>query len=92
VRKFAKRWFRPYVVIKVHSNGTYSLRELDGTLLRIPVAGKRVKVFKRRDGRFCSKELAELMDPNSQTDEDETQGEYELTEDTADDNQDNEED
>jgi hypothetical protein len=40
VRKFAKRWFGPYVVIKVHSNGTYSLRELDWTLLRIPVAEK----------------------------------------------------
>jgi hypothetical protein len=92
VRKFAKRWFGPYVVIKVHSNGTYSLRELDGTLLRIPIAGKKVKVFKRRDGRFDHEELAELLDPNSQTDEDETPGEYDPIDDAADHNEVHEED
>ncbi|KAL3695983.1 hypothetical protein R1sor_010059 [Riccia sorocarpa] len=47
-RKFARRWFGPYVVVDVHENATYSLRKLDGTPLRLPIAGKRVKVFKRR--------------------------------------------
>lgn len=49
-RKFARRWFGPYVVLIVHDNATYSLRELDGTPLKLPIAGKRIKVFKRRDG------------------------------------------
>jgi hypothetical protein len=49
VRKFARRWFGPYIVVTVHDNATYSLRELDGTLLRVPIAGKRIKAFKRRN-------------------------------------------
>jgi hypothetical protein len=65
---------------------------LDGTLLRIPIAGKRVKVFKRRDGRFYNEELVELLDPNSQTDEDEAQGEYDPIEEATDHNEVNEED
>lgn len=48
VRKFAKRWFGPYVVKQVNDNATYLLRELDGTELKIPIAGKRVKLFRRR--------------------------------------------
>ena len=39
-------------MVKVHDNATYALRELDGTLLRIPVAGKRIKAFKKRDGMY----------------------------------------
>lgn len=50
-RKFEKKWTGPYVVVEVFPDtGTYSLRELDGTPLRRRVAGKRVKLFKRRDG------------------------------------------
>ncbi|KAH6556662.1 hypothetical protein KP509_1Z164600 [Ceratopteris richardii] len=48
-RKLVKRWFGPYVVCKVFDNGTYSLRELDGTKLKDLIAGKRVKLFKRRE-------------------------------------------
>ena len=33
---------------KVFDNGTYRLSELDGTILRVPIAGKRVKIFKKR--------------------------------------------
>ncbi|KAL3679949.1 hypothetical protein R1sor_022905 [Riccia sorocarpa] len=53
-RKFARRWFGPYVVVTVHDNATYSLRELDGTPLKLPIAGKRIKYFKKReaDGDF----------------------------------------
>ena len=32
----------------VFKNATYQLRELDGTLLRVPIAGKRIKMFKGR--------------------------------------------
>ena len=48
IRKFAKRWFGPYEVRKVFDNGMYRLCELDGTMLRVPIAGKRVKIFKKR--------------------------------------------
>jgi hypothetical protein len=47
-RKLARRWFGPYVVTRVDDNGTYHLAELDGTRIAIPVAGKRVKKFKKR--------------------------------------------
>jgi hypothetical protein len=47
-RKFARRWFGPYVVTSVNDNGTYYLPELDGTRIAVPVAGKRVKAFKKR--------------------------------------------
>ena len=35
-------------VPKVFDNGTYRLCELDGTMLRVPIAEKRVKIFKKR--------------------------------------------
>jgi hypothetical protein len=47
-QKFARRWFGPYVVTSVDDNGTYRLAELDGTRIAVPVAGKRVKAFKKR--------------------------------------------
>ena len=58
VRKFSRRWFGPYVVVATYDNATYTLRELDGTVLKIPIAGKRIKAFKRRDGRFYSDDIA----------------------------------
>lgn len=73
VKKFAKKWFGPYVVLKVHDNATYSLRELDGTVIRNPVAGKRVKAFRRRDGQFNSEDIEgfqpEQMDYDQEVDE-----------------------
>ena len=49
-RKFAKRWFGPYYIVKhVHGNATYTLCELDGTEIKNPVE-KQVK------GSRCSKE------------------------------------
>ena len=47
-RKFARRWFGPYAVQSANDNGTYHLAELDGTRMAIPVAGKRIKAFKKR--------------------------------------------
>ena len=48
-RKFAKRWFGPYVVISVNDNATYHLAELDGTRMMTLVDGKRITAFKRRN-------------------------------------------
>ena len=48
MRKFARRWFRPYVVTSANNNGTCHLAELDGTRMAVPVAGKRIKAFKKR--------------------------------------------
>lgn len=59
LRKFARRWFGPYVVVEVHDNATYTLRELDGTQLRIPVAGKRIKAFKKRDGKYLLEDTSD---------------------------------
>ena len=47
-RKSARRWFEPYVVTSANDNDTYHLVELDGSRLTIPIAGKRVKIFKKR--------------------------------------------
>ncbi|KAL3702497.1 hypothetical protein R1sor_020519 [Riccia sorocarpa] len=60
VRKFSRRWFGPYVVLSVHDNATYALRELDGTPLRTQVAGKRVKLFRRREAGVS---LADFLEP-----------------------------
>ena len=51
MRKFARRWFGPYVVTSANENGTYHLAELDGTRMAILVAGKRIKAFKKRHDR-----------------------------------------
>ena len=48
MRKFARRWFGPYVVTSANDNGTYHLAELDRTRMAVPVAGKRIKAFKKR--------------------------------------------
>ena len=53
MRKMVRRWFGPYVVMQVLDHGAYKLCELDGTVLKVPIAGKRVKLFKRRDGQFA---------------------------------------
>ena len=50
-RRMGLRWFGPYVVKKVEENATYHLVELDGTPLALPIAGKRIKIFKRRETR-----------------------------------------
>ena len=47
MRKFAKRWFGPYMVISVNDNVTYHLVELNGTRMTTRVVRKRIKAFKR---------------------------------------------
>ncbi len=87
LRKFAKRWFGPYVVMEVHNNGTYSLRELDGTPLRTSVAGKRVKAFRRRDGRFYTEDMDDFNTLHSE-EEDETLEDVDQFEDAVQEDQD----
>ena len=48
-QKFSHRWFGPYLVKKVEDNATYRSAKLDGTSLALSIAGKRNKIFKRRD-------------------------------------------
>ena len=48
VRKFARRWFRPYAVTSMNNNTTYHLVELNGKRIAVLVAGKRIKAFKKR--------------------------------------------
>jgi hypothetical protein len=71
-RKFARRWFGPYAVTSVNDNGTYHLAELDGTRVVVPVAGKRVKMFKKRHD-----DEPDLRNEESNDDEDGTEGDPE---------------
>ncbi|KAL3682808.1 hypothetical protein R1sor_000830 [Riccia sorocarpa] len=56
----------------VYDNATYSLRELDGTPLRIQVVGKRVKLFRRREG---SKGLEDFLEQSEDDANDFTEAE-----------------
>ena len=49
-RKFAKRWFGPYIIREVNDNVTYHFKliEMDGTTLGLSIAGKRIKIFYKR--------------------------------------------
>mgnify|MGYP006905980914 CR=1 FL=1 len=44
-RKFARRWFELYTVTSANDNDTYHLGR---TRIAVPVAGKRIKAFKKR--------------------------------------------
>ena len=61
-KKFVQRWRGPFVVVICHANSTYTVRELDGSVHRVPYAGKRVKLFKRR------MKFGELKDMGSEDD------------------------
>jgi hypothetical protein len=73
------------VVVATHDNATNTLHELNGTMLKIHVAGKRIKTFKRRDGRFYlddtvdfeTHEDDEVEEADSETSEDGNLHEYE---------------
>ena len=45
----------------VNDNATYLLRELDGTMFKIPIGSKRIKVFRKRDGRFHSENFESFL-------------------------------
>ena len=68
VRKFAKRWFGPYAVTSANDNGMYHLVELERMWIDVPVAGKRIKVFKKRHEDEL--DLASLDDGDDNTNAD----------------------
>ena len=68
-RKFARRWFGPYVVTSANDNATYHLAEVDGSRLVVPIAGKSVKIFKKRQNKDPN--LDHLDDEHNRVDVDE---------------------
>ena len=62
----------------MHDNATYSLCELDVTDLKVPIASKRVKLFKRRNANepFDNFEQDEeqVYDNMDEVEEDEDEG------------------
>ena len=77
-RKFAKKWFRPYVVKQVYDNTTYLLRELDGAELKIPIAGKKTKLFQRRGDDHLVEEMEDNSRSIGEDDEDDLNEEEEV--------------
>ena len=49
-------WFRPYIVKQMNDNATYFLRELDSTELKLPIAGKMIRLFRRRNDYLLHEE------------------------------------
>ena len=68
MQTFARRWFGPYVRKSANDNGTYHLAELDGTRMAVPVARKRVKVFKKWHEDEPDLEGVDNHDSRSETD------------------------
>ena len=62
------------MVQSANDNGTYHLAELDGTRMAIPVAGKRIKAFKKRHDGEPDPVFLDNSDERSET-EDEPTGE-----------------
>jgi hypothetical protein len=60
--KFKPKWFGPYIVAESHDNGSYSLTELDGTFIKSKFAGKRIKLFKKRDEAINLEDIASTME------------------------------
>lgn len=48
-----------YVVVKVHDNTSYSLQEFHGTMINTRIPGERIKIFKKRDAGFLTKDMEE---------------------------------
>ena len=69
MRKFARRWFGPYVVTNTNDNGIYHLAELHGMIMAVPMAGKRVKAFKKRNEGERGLEGMDCDDVRSGTDD-----------------------
>jgi hypothetical protein len=53
------------MVASVNDNGTYHLAELDGTRIAVPVAGKRVKAFKKRHDNEPDQGIVESDDDDT---------------------------
>ena len=60
------------MVTGANDNGTYHLVELDGTRMEIPVAGKRIKAFKKRHDDEPNLVDLDSNDERSETEEEPT--------------------
>jgi hypothetical protein len=58
------------VVTSAYDNGAYHLAELDETRIAVPVAGKRVKAFKKRHEDEADLESVDTDDDRCGTDGD----------------------
>lgn len=65
LKKFLWRWFGPYIVVAMNNNATYLFCELDGTILKIHVARKYIKAFKRKDEKFILSNLSDFWKTKS---------------------------
>ncbi|OMJ09125.1 hypothetical protein AYI70_g11109 [Smittium culicis] len=72
-RKLDNRWNGPYIVTKSLGNGSYYLRELDGTRKRGSVAGNRLKRFYRSEDPRSQELIMQGEDVAVETD-DEAEG------------------
>ena len=70
-QKFAKRWFRPYVVKTANNNVTYHLAELDGRRIAVLIAEKWINAFKKQHKSEPNPEVeVESADEGEESDED----------------------
>ena len=52
-----------------NDNGTYHLAELDGTRMAVPVAGKRIKAFKKQHDNEPDPVFLDRSDDRSETED-----------------------
>ena len=69
--KLGKCWFCPYVMHRVNKNAIYHLNEPDGTILRMPIAKRRVKTFNKEHEEYLWTILLEVDEVHSSTEEEE---------------------
>ena len=80
MRKMVKRWFGPYIVVHVFDNATYKLCELDGTEVRVPIAGKSIKLFKKKGVEMAIENVASEIEIDENINDDEEALEEDLSE------------
>ena len=75
-RKLAYKWYGPYrIKTVVPEKGTYTLEELDGTLLPGTFAGNRLKKFVKRKGIYEPEVLADDLNEGSEEERKEEESE-----------------
>src|SRR5260370_9780732 len=67
--KCQPRWFGPYIVVKHRESGAFILQELDGTLMKQPIAWKHIKLYHyRRNTEPVMKSLLTIPEDEEETD------------------------
>ena len=56
---------------RVNKNAIYQLKELDGTILRMPIAKRTIKTFNKEHGEYLWTILLEVDEVHSGTEEEE---------------------